>query len=124
MLLASLTLILLFWQWRPIPTVIWNIELRPSPELATAGGILGWLIVLYSTFLISHFELFGLTQVITHFAGRSRAHQIQDAGPLSPDPSSDLSRLHHRVLVDTGDDARTPDIRIGDDGLHLRRHLA
>ena len=36
----------------------------------TAVGFLGWLIVLYSTFLISHFELFGLTQVVSHFAGR------------------------------------------------------
>ena len=69
-LLASLTLILLFWQWRPIPMAIWDIETPALANLASAGGILGWLIVLYSTFLISHFELFGLTQVVNHFAGR------------------------------------------------------
>lgn len=69
-LLASLTLLLLFWQWQPIPAVVWNIENPMLASVATAGGFLGWLIVLYSTFLISHFELFGLTQVITHFAGR------------------------------------------------------
>ncbi len=69
-LLASLTLLLLFWQWRPIPIVIWDIGSPFFASLATAGGLLGWLIVLYSTFLISHFELFGLTQVITYFVGR------------------------------------------------------
>lgn len=69
-LLASLTLILLFWQWQPMPTVVWQIENPLLAGVVTAGGLLGWLIVLYSTFLISHFELFGLTQVITHFAGR------------------------------------------------------
>jgi protein-S-isoprenylcysteine O-methyltransferase Ste14 len=69
-LLASLTLILLFWQWQPMPSVVWNIENPIGASFATAGGFLGWLIVLYSTFLISHFELFGLTQVVTHFAGR------------------------------------------------------
>jgi protein-S-isoprenylcysteine O-methyltransferase Ste14 len=69
-LLASLTLILLFWQWQPMPTVVWSIENPVLAGVATAGGFVGWLIVLYSSFLISHFELFGLTQVVTHFAGR------------------------------------------------------
>ena len=70
---ASLTLLLLFWQWRQIPAVIWEIQNPILASFAIGGGFLGWLIVLYSTFLISHFELFGLTQVITHFAGRITA---------------------------------------------------
>ena len=69
-LLASLSLILLFWQWQPMPMVVWHIEDPVLAGVVTAGGFAGWLIVLYSTFLISHFELFGLTQVVTHFAGR------------------------------------------------------
>jgi protein-S-isoprenylcysteine O-methyltransferase Ste14 len=69
-LLASLTLILLFWQWQPMPMVVWSIENPVLAGVAIAGGFAGWLIVLYSSFLISHFELFGLTQVVTHFAGR------------------------------------------------------
>src|ERR1700754_1894105 len=69
-LLASLTLLLLFWQWQPITTVVWQIKKPTLVSVAIAGGFLGWLIVLYSTFLINHFELFGLTQVVTHFAGR------------------------------------------------------
>ena len=72
-LLASLSLILLFWQWQPMPTVVWSISSPVFAEAAVAGGFAGWLIVLYSTFLISHFELFGLTQVLTHFAGRVTA---------------------------------------------------
>jgi protein-S-isoprenylcysteine O-methyltransferase Ste14 len=69
-LLASLSLILLYWQWQPMPSVVWNIENSVAANIVTAGGFLGWLIVLYSTFLISHFELFGLTQVVSHFFGR------------------------------------------------------
>lgn len=69
-LAASLCLLLLFWQWRPIPTVVWHIDNPVLATTAVAGGVVGWLIVLYSTFLISHFELFGLTQVVSHFFGR------------------------------------------------------
>ena len=69
-LLASLSLILLYWQWQPMPAVVWHIENPVAAGFAIAGGCIGWLIVLYSTFLISHFELFGLTQVVSHFAGR------------------------------------------------------
>jgi protein-S-isoprenylcysteine O-methyltransferase Ste14 len=69
-LLASLTLILLFWQWQPMTAVVWKIETPMLAYAAIAGSFAGWLIVLYSTFLISHFELFGLTQVVTHFVGR------------------------------------------------------
>ncbi|MBR1199632.1 isoprenylcysteine carboxylmethyltransferase family protein [Bradyrhizobium sp. AUGA SZCCT0240] len=72
-LLASLSLILLFWQWQPMPAVVWNIEGPVFAAVVTAFGFMGWLIVLYSTFLISHFELFGLTQVVAHFAGRLTA---------------------------------------------------
>ncbi len=72
-LMASLVLVLLFWQWRPIPAIVWDIENPLLANLAMGGMALGWLIVLYSTFLISHFELFGLTQVVSNFAGRAVA---------------------------------------------------
>ena len=70
-LLASLTLALLLWQWRPIPAVVWQIS---DPRLAaavTGVSLLGWVIVLTSTFLINHFELFGLHQVANNLTGRS-----------------------------------------------------
>jgi protein-S-isoprenylcysteine O-methyltransferase Ste14 len=70
-LLASLALILLFWQWRPIPIIVWEIT---QPQLAMAAMALsfaGWLLVLLSTFLINHFELFGMHQVAINLAGRT-----------------------------------------------------
>jgi methanethiol S-methyltransferase len=69
-LLASLALLLLSWQWRPIPTVVWHID-HPQIALAVTGlSLVGWLIVLTSTFLINHFELFGPHQVANNLAGR------------------------------------------------------
>ena len=70
-LLASLALLLLFWQWRPMPAVVWQVA---DPRIAAAVTGLshcGWLLVLTSTFLINHFELFGLHQVVNNLAGRS-----------------------------------------------------
>jgi protein-S-isoprenylcysteine O-methyltransferase Ste14 len=72
-LLASLALVLMFWQWQPMPAIIWQVN---EPTLATALlglSFLGWFIVLLSTFLINHFELFGLHQVLLNLAGRSTA---------------------------------------------------
>ena len=69
-LLASLALVLLFWQWRPIPAVVWQVT-DPQVAMAITGlSFIGWLIVLTSTFLINHFELFGLHQVANNLAGR------------------------------------------------------
>lgn len=69
-LASSLALILLFWLWRPMTTVIWDIEVAPV-RLAVGGLFwLGWLTVLVSTFLINHFDLFGLRQVYLFAAGR------------------------------------------------------
>jgi methanethiol S-methyltransferase len=69
-LLASLALVLLFWQWRPIPAVVWRVA-DPQIAMAITGlSFIGWLMVLTSTFLINHFELFGLHQVANNLAGR------------------------------------------------------
>src|SRR2546421_2525307 len=70
-LFASLALVLLFWQWRPMPDVIWQVA-NPSAAMAiTSLSFVGWLLVLTSTFLINHFELFGVHQVVNNLAGRS-----------------------------------------------------
>jgi methanethiol S-methyltransferase len=69
-LLASLVLILLFWQWRPIPTVVWEVAIPEIAVAVQATSLLGVVIVLVATFLINHFELFGLHQVFNNFMGR------------------------------------------------------
>ncbi len=70
-LFASLALVLLFWQWRPMPDVMWQVA-DPSTAMAITGlSFVGWLLVLTSTFLINHFELFGVHQVVNNLAGRS-----------------------------------------------------
>ena len=66
---ASLALILLFFVWRPIPGTVWSVGNETAVAILWALFALGWLIVLVSTFLISHFELFGLAQVWAHGGG-------------------------------------------------------
>jgi protein-S-isoprenylcysteine O-methyltransferase Ste14 len=70
-LLASLVLILLFWQWRPIPIPLWTVTDPRAVLLLSILFWLGWLILLLSTFLLSHFELFGLHQVFAALMKRS-----------------------------------------------------
>lgn len=69
-LAASLALALLFAQWRPIPGVVWSVDDGAAPLLLTALSWTGWALVLASTFLIDHFELFGLKQVLARVTGR------------------------------------------------------
>jgi protein-S-isoprenylcysteine O-methyltransferase Ste14 len=70
-LIASSILLLMFWQWRPmgLARVAWNVE-NPTGRLALQALFwLGWLIVLISTFLLDHFDLFGLKQVYCYLKG-------------------------------------------------------
>ena len=69
-LAASACLIVLFALWRPIPQVVWSVEAPGARFVLLAVSGLGWLIALFSTFLLNHFELFGLRQV--YLAARSR----------------------------------------------------
>ncbi|MEM8906554.1 MAG: methanethiol S-methyltransferase [Bacteroidota bacterium] len=70
-LFTSLALILLFWQWQPMTEVIWSVE-HPLGAMVLQGlYVFGFLIVLLSTFMINHFDLFGLKQVYDHWKGHT-----------------------------------------------------
>jgi protein-S-isoprenylcysteine O-methyltransferase Ste14 len=69
-LLASLALDLLYWQWRPIPAVVWQVDNANLAMALTIVSLLGWVTVFASTFMINHFELFGLHQVANNLVGR------------------------------------------------------
>lgn len=68
-LFSSLALLVLFWQWRPMGGVVWRVESQLGLGLMHAGFAFGWLLVLVTTFLINHFDLFGLRQVWKFFRG-------------------------------------------------------
>lgn len=67
-LVASLVFAIIYWQWRPINTVIWTSS-APISWLLFAVSMVGWVVVFLSTFLIDHFDLFGLRQVWLNFRG-------------------------------------------------------
>ena len=69
-LFSSLALALLFWQWQPIPAVVWQVSNPLAADLLLGIGLFGWVLVFISTFLINHFELFGLHQVANNLIGK------------------------------------------------------
>jgi methanethiol S-methyltransferase len=69
---TGLVLFLLFWQWRTMPAIIWDVTWRPGRLVLQLLFWLGWAIALASTFMINHFDLFGLRQV--YLAWRGRPH--------------------------------------------------
>jgi len=69
-LLSSLALILLFWKWQPMTDVIWSVENALARNVLLVVSGVGWLTVLIGTFLINHFDLFGLRQVYLNLRGQ------------------------------------------------------
>ena len=69
-LAASLVLVLLFWLWRPLPAVVWELEASWAVWLLWGIYALGWLVVLAAAHMIDGFHLFGLRQVWDHARGR------------------------------------------------------
>jgi protein-S-isoprenylcysteine O-methyltransferase Ste14 len=70
-LLSSLLLLLLFWQWRPMAAIVWDVAESPARITLQMLHWAGWLIALLSTFMISHWDLFGLRQVYLNLQGRA-----------------------------------------------------
>ena len=73
-LFSNLALILLFWQWQPMGSIIWNVENFTGRIILFSLFGFGWLLVLISTFLINHFDLFGLRQVYLYLRGQEYTH--------------------------------------------------
>src|SRR6185295_8838857 len=69
-LFASAALLLLYWQWQPMPAPVWTVENSTAAMALHVLSGVGWLTVLVSTFLINHFELFGLRQVYARMMGK------------------------------------------------------
>ncbi|HTO53071.1 MAG TPA: isoprenylcysteine carboxylmethyltransferase family protein [Myxococcota bacterium] len=84
-LFSSLALLLIYWQWRPLPEPVWTVT-GVGAQILIALFWLGFGIVLVSTFLLNHFELFGLSQVYARFRGSE------------PAPSSFRTPLFYRLV--------------------------
>jgi protein-S-isoprenylcysteine O-methyltransferase Ste14 len=80
-LASSLALFLLFWQWQPLGGTIWNVESAAWRSLLYAGFAFGWGLVLIATFVINHFDLFGLRQVWRELQGQPQT-KVQFVLPL------------------------------------------
>ena len=72
-LASSVALLLLFWQWRPLGGTVWNVENPAGKGSLYAGFAFGWALVLLATFVINHFDLFGLRQVWRNLLGKPQA---------------------------------------------------
>jgi len=73
-LATCIVLIIMFWQWRPMPTNVWHITNEPLVAALRAMSAGGWALVLYATFCIDHFDLFGLRQVTLNLRGMAYLH--------------------------------------------------
>jgi methanethiol S-methyltransferase len=80
-LAATLALALVLWQWRPIPKVVWDLRGTVAASVLATLFWVGWAILLLSTFLINHFELFGLRQVWA-YARETEFHHVPFRTPL------------------------------------------
>jgi protein-S-isoprenylcysteine O-methyltransferase Ste14 len=74
-LFANLAVILLLWKWQPIPDVVWSVENPGFAQFLVILSFAGWSVVFLSTFLINHFDLFGLKQVIDNLSGHIAREQ-------------------------------------------------
>lgn len=72
-LASSLALLLLFWQWRPLGGVVWDVQNELGRAVLYGGFAFGWALVLFATTLINHFDLFGLRQTWRAFRGQPQA---------------------------------------------------
>jgi protein-S-isoprenylcysteine O-methyltransferase Ste14 len=92
-LFSSLVLLFLYWQWRAIPALVWTVQGPFTAAILDAIFWFGWAMLVASTFLLSHFELFGLSQVFARLLGRE---------PLAPKFRTPLLYRHVRHPIYLG----------------------
>ncbi len=69
-LLSSLALLLIYWQWQPMTSIVWKAENQTAAMILNGVCFFGWLVVFLSTFMINHFDLFGLKQVFDNLRNK------------------------------------------------------
>ena len=89
---ASLLLLLLYWQWRPMTGTVWSVTGSTSSSILWAVFGFGWVVVLLSTFMIGHFDLFGLKQVVMNLRG-------QEPEPASFKSPGFYSLIRHPIMA-------------------------
>jgi protein-S-isoprenylcysteine O-methyltransferase Ste14 len=72
-LASSFALLFLFWEWQPLGGTVWDVRGEVARVLLYGGYAFGWALVLLATFVINHFDLFGLRQVWRHLLGKPQA---------------------------------------------------
>ena len=121
-LFSSLALVALFAWWEPIGGIVWDAT-GAVRSIVIALYLLGWALLLYTTFLIDHFDLFGLKQVWRRLRGEAYVTAaILHAEPLQDRPPPALRRLADHLLGRADDDRRASRLRARDDRLHPHRH--
>ena len=124
-LFASFALLILYWQWQPIPAPVWTVHNPTAASVLDGIFWLGWVVLVASTFLISHFELFGLSQVFARLFGKAAVgREIPHSAALPACPSPDLSRRFAGRVGHAGDDRWSSAVRAADHRLHPDRHPA
>ncbi|MFA5806036.1 MAG: methanethiol S-methyltransferase [Melioribacteraceae bacterium] len=73
-LLSSLALLLIYWQWQPMTSIVWKAENQAAAMILNGVYFFGWLVVFLSTFMINHFDLFGLKQVFDNLLNKQFQH--------------------------------------------------
>jgi protein-S-isoprenylcysteine O-methyltransferase Ste14 len=91
-LAANLVVALLLWQWRPLPETVWSVPSGWARSLLWTVYLFGWALLLFSTFLIGHFDMFGLRQVL------ARARERRYAEPEFREPWL-YGLVRHPLLV-------------------------